>query len=150
MGCMVLPRQHHLEGPSATILCPLKKNYENYYHVAAYYSVLHFSYVTKPKIKVLLLQSREGGLNLSIQIHNKGWHYIGFVGSRLGRDNACFTGRRRDLTLAGAGTRRQAFPVLSWAPFPPRLPCSLLSTVSPLLGHGKAAEPPGNRFQEFH
>lgn len=118
-------------------------------HAAACCSLLSVGYVTEPKIESSFTAEREGGLNLSIQI-TKDRIILAFLGWGVGGDNAYFIRRKSDLTLAGAGTRRQACTVVIRLVSHPGSPHSLLPTVSPLLGHGKASEPLGNQFQKYH
>ena len=58
--------------------------------------------------------------------------------------------RRSHVTLAKAGTKRQTHTVANRARFPSWPPHPLYATVSPLSGHGKAAEPLGIQSQKCH
>lgn len=58
--------------------------------------------------------------------------------------------RKSDLTLAGAGTRRQAYTVVSWARFPFWAPSIPPSNCGTSLRYGKAAEPLGIWSQKHH
>lgn len=110
-------------------------------HAAACCSLLSFGYVTKPKIESSFTAEQRKRFKF-INSNNKGQHYAGF--SRVGGGREIMPASSgSDLTLAGAGIRRQASTVMSWACFPSWPPSLLLPTMSPLLGHGKATEPLG-------
>lgn len=141
IGCMLLCRQCILESPLFACGFSLSLEEKILTHAAACCSLLSFGYVTKPKIESSFTAEQRKRFKF-INSNNKGQHYAGF--SRVGGGREIMPASSgSDLTLAGAGIRRQASTVMSWACFPSWPPSLLLPTVSPLLGHGKATEPLG-------
>jgi hypothetical protein len=101
------------------ILSPLKKAINS---CCSRLLLLGFGYVTEPKIESSFTAEQSRRFKF-VNSRTKGSIMLAFLGEWVERENACFT--RSDLTLAGAGTRRQSSTVVSWAQFPPCSPRSL-------------------------
>lgn len=113
---MLLCRQCILESPSVCLwIFSLEEKLLT--HAAACYSLLGFGYVTKPKIESSFT-AEQGKRFKFINSNNKGQHYTGFSREGVGERWIMPASSGSDLTLAGAGTRRQASTVVSWAYFP--------------------------------